>query len=98
MLSAKKYPDFWMEDHLGWYGSWVFLGSEHSQRLNFAVPFTRYLADKTLLDAKGRNLVWPSNQTELRRIGSYTRSCRIIKDPIRIEKLYEEIRKYNPNF
>jgi hypothetical protein len=95
ILMAQRFPQFWLEDVMGWKGSWVFLGSKNSRRFRYAVPFDRALADETMLDAQGRKWTWPENQTELQRIGSYTRSCRIIEDTWRIDKLLETIRLYN---
>lgn len=92
MLMAQKFPEFWLLD---WKGSWVFLGSKHSRRFKHAVPFDRTLADKIMLDAQGDKWIWPENQTELQRIGSYTRSCRIIKDRSRIRELRKVIQSYN---
>ena len=97
MLIAEKYPDFWLGDALGWKGSWVFSGSKRSERFTFAVPFNRELADEVMRDARGRRWTWPENQTELQRIGSYTRSCRIIENRTQIDKLWEIIRLYNPD-
>lgn len=97
MLMAKKYPEFWLEDALGYKGSWVFSGSKRSRRFKSAVPFNRELAMEMMLDAQGREWTWPENQTELQRIGSYTRSCRIIEDGARIDKLWKTIKFYNPD-
>lgn len=94
MLIAKENPEYWSKDALGWNGSWVFLGSKHSQRFKYAVPFTRSLAEKIMLDASGNRWTWPENQTELQRIGSYTRSCRIIDKANRINNLWEHIYFY----
>jgi hypothetical protein len=95
MLMARKFPQFWLDDVMGWKGSWVFLGSKNSRRFKYAVPFNRAMADEIMLDAQGRKWTWTENQTELQRIGSYTRSCRIIEDNTRISRLLETIRLYN---
>ena len=95
MLMAKRFPEFWLDDVMGWKGSWVFLGSKNSRRFKHAVPFNRALADEIMLDARGKKWTWPENQTELQRIGSYTRSCRVIEDKSRIDGLLETIRLYN---
>lgn len=92
MLMAKRFPEYWLAF---WKGSWVFLGSENSRRFRYAVPLTRELAEEIMLDAQGRKWTWPENQTELQRIGSYTRSCRIIEDKSRIDKLWKVVRSYN---
>lgn len=97
MLMSQRYPEFWLEDALGWNSSWVFLGSRRSRRFRCAVPFNRKLADETMLDAEGRKWTWPTNKTELQRIGSYTRSCRIIEDRSRIDRLWEFVERYNPS-
>ena len=95
MLMAQKYPEFWLHEVQGWKGSWVFLGSDRSRRFPYAVPFDRELASKVMRDASGREWTWPENQTELQRIGSYTRSCRIIDDKSRIDNLYKAIETRN---
>ena len=97
MLIAEKFPDFWLEDALGWKKSWVFSGFKRSKRFKIAVPFSRELADEVMRDARRRKWTWPKNQTELQRIGSYTRSCRIIEDRTQINKLWGTIRLYNPD-
>lgn len=94
VLMAQKFPEFWLEDAMGWKGSWIFLGSKNSRRFKYAVPFNRALADEIMLDANGNKWTWPENQTELQRIGSYTRSCRIIEDESRIEKFWNAVRSY----
>jgi len=97
MLMAQKYPEFWLHDVQGWKGSWVFSGSDRSKRFTYAVPFDRELACEVMRDAKGKEWTWPENQTELQRIGSYTRSCRIIEDKLRIDKLHRAIEIFNPD-
>ncbi len=91
MLMAQKYPEFWLNDVEGWKGSWVFSGSNRSKMFKYAVPFDRELVSEVMRDAKGSEWTWPENQTELQRIGSYTRSCRIIEDKSRINNLYKAI-------
>ena len=91
MLMAQKYPEFWLNDSVGWKGSWVFSGSDRSKKFTYAVSFDRELASEVMRDAKGSEWTWPEKHTELQRIGSYTRSCRIIEDTSRIDKLYKAI-------
>lgn len=93
MLMAQKFPELWLDAHIGWKGSWVFLGSKNSRRFKYAIPFNRALADEIMFDALGNKWTWPENQTELQRIGSYTRSCRIIKDELRIDRLWKAIQR-----
>jgi len=92
MLMAQSFSEWWLFD---WKGSWVILGSKRSKRFRHAVPFDRALADEIMLDAQGKKWTWPKNQTELQRIGSYTRTCRIIQDRSRIDKLWNAIETYN---
>lgn len=89
MMMAREYPDNWLRKSSS---SWVFKGSDKSRRFRYAVPFNRLLADDIMLDARGNRLEWPENQTELQRIGSYTRSCRIIEDQDRIDRLWKFVR------
>jgi hypothetical protein len=91
MLSAREYPDVWLRESGS---SWVFKGSDKSKRFHYAVPFNRALIDEVMIDASGNGWTWPENHTELQRIGSYTRSCRIIDDQNRVDKLKEFIRRY----
>ena len=97
ILMMKDFTDLWLRDFpSGWKGSWVFLGSRKSKRFPYAVPFNRTLADEIMLDANGNKLTWPDDQTELQRIGSYTRSClKIIKAKSSIDRLWKVIRSYN---
>ena len=97
MLMAQKYPEFWLYDAEGWKGSWVFSGSVRSRKFTYAVPFDRELACEVMRDKNDMEWTWPENQTELQRIGSYTRSCRIMEDKLRIDKLYRAIEFYNPD-
>ncbi len=97
MLMAQKYPEFWLHDVQGWKGSWVFSGSDRSKKFTYAVPFDRELASEVMRDAQVKEWTWPENQTELQRIGSYTRSCRIIEDKLRIDKLHRAIEIFNPD-
>ena len=96
MLMMKDFTDLWLRERpLGWKGSRVFLGSTRSKRFPYAVPFNRTLANKIMLDRHGNKLIWPDDQTELQRIGSYTRSCRIIEARSSIDRLWKVIRSYN---
>jgi hypothetical protein len=63
-----------------WYdGFWLFKGSERSQRFWKAIPFDkRFWA--IMRDRYGQAWVWKDSRSELQTIGSYTRSCRLIKD------------------
>jgi len=97
MLMAQNYPKSWFNEIMGWERSWVFTGSNRSRRFTYAVPVDRELVSEVMRDAEGRDWTWPENQTELQRIGSYTRSCRIIEDKSRIEKLYKAVEMCNPD-
>jgi hypothetical protein len=92
MIHARDYPEVWLRESSS---SWVFKGSDKSKRFRYAVPFDRALAEEIMLDARGNELKWPENQTELQRIGSYTRSCRIIENQDRIDRLWKTIRSYS---
>ncbi len=92
MLFAQEYPDVWLEETSG---SWVFKGSDRSRRFEHAVPFNRALADEIMRDASGNKWKWPEDETELQRIGSYTRSCRTLDDQNRIDELWRIVDSYN---
>jgi len=78
-----------------WYDRfWVFKGSKRSRRFKRAVPFTRHLADRVLLDREGNKLRWETKRTELQSIGSYTRACRIIENEERIDELLSVVAAY----
>lgn len=76
-----------------WDGFWIFRGSRNSRRFNVAVPFTREIAEKVMLDREGRPWKWGRSKTDLQVIGSYTRSCRIIDDEGRMGKLWSYVGK-----
>ena len=60
---------------------WVWSGSpSNSVRFPKAVPLTRQVCDATLRDARGEPWNWGPGRTELQRIGSYTRSARLVID------------------
>ena len=71
-----------MNNHRFWDRFWVFAGSDRSTRLARAVPVDRAFADCVLRTATGQPYAWSSNRSELQVIGSYTRACRRIIDPM----------------
>ena len=66
-----------------WNRFWVFRGSSHSQRFNKAVPIHRDIAKRLFTTANGSYWKWNPKRTDLQIIGSYTRSCRCIIDPLK---------------
>jgi hypothetical protein len=74
---------------------WVFKGSDESRLFLHPVPFDRELASKTLRNKEGEVLTWPPKFTGLQRIASYTRSCRLIEDKVRVKVLLEQILELN---
>lgn len=76
-------------------GFWVFKGSEKSKIFDIAVPFDKDIIDKVMRDASGRNWIWKDSKTANQTIGSYTRSCRCIKDRNIINKFLDNVREYN---
>lgn len=70
---------------------WVFKGSGESRCFLHPVAFDRELASKTLRNKEGGALTWPLGFTNLQRIASYTRSCRLIEDRVRVKMLLERI-------
>jgi len=78
-----------------WYDRfWIFKGSKRSKRFRRAVPFTRRLVDRVLLDREGNGLVWDTKRSELQSIGSYTRACRMVEDRARINVFLSAVRGY----
>lgn len=73
---------------------WVLVGSDQSKRFIHAVPFDRNIVQKILLASDGKPIKWDSSKTDLQTIGSYTRSCRIINNPARIEIFEDHIRDF----
>ncbi len=65
-----------------WDRFWVFAGSSGSERFRRAVPVTRELANRVFTAADGQPWRWSETRTELQVIGSYTRSCRCVVDPV----------------
>lgn len=74
-----------------WDGFWVFRGSMNSRRFLRAIPFTRRVAEKTMVDRENKPWYWDPRRSELQVIGSYTRSCRIIEDKERISSFWDII-------
>ena len=85
-----------------WDNFWVFGGSKRSKRLHKAVPVGRTLADSVFRRADGGLWHWNPDRTELQTIGSYTRTCRCVIDPLskdgeeRVNRLWDEIEAINP--
>ena len=55
-------------------------GSTRSRRFEKAVPITREICDKVFRDKDGNKWTWGNGNSELARIGSYTRTCRRLMD------------------
>ncbi len=55
-------------------------GSSRSRRFEYAIPITREICDKVFRDKNGNQWTWSNGKSELSRIGSYTRTCRIMLD------------------
>lgn len=55
-------------------------GSRRSRRFKRAVPVTREICDEVFRDKNGNQWTWDNGQSELTRIGSYTRACRRMLD------------------
>jgi hypothetical protein len=75
-------------------GSWIFKGSGNSKLFTYAIPFTREIAEKIISFSKGINWKWPQNRTDLQVIGSYFRSCRIIKDKSATKLFWGWVKRY----
>jgi hypothetical protein len=84
-----------LADHSRFDNFWVFKGSDESRLFLHPVPFDRELASKTLRNKKRGVLIWPRRFTDLQRIGSYTRSCKLIDDNVRWKMLLERILELN---
>lgn len=72
-------------------GTAVFRGSSQSRLLTTPLRFDRELADRVMRAANGQPWHWRPNRSELRTIGSYTRSVRMIDDPERAAMLVREV-------
>lgn len=75
-------------------GTAVFRGSSESRLLSTPLPFDRTLADQVMRAANGEPWRWDTDRSELQSIGSYTRSCRMIDDPVRAAVLIGEAKKH----
>jgi hypothetical protein len=90
-----------MSDKSLWDKFWVFGGSSWSNRFYKAVPVTKDLCNKVFVTAGGTPWEWKEGRTELQTIGSYTRTCRCLIDPIssqgeiRSAALWDWIDKYS---
>lgn len=71
-----------LSDRRLWDRFWVISGSTHSQRFKRAVPVTREIANQVFSAADGSPWRWDSRRTDLQVIGSYTRTCRCVIDPL----------------
>lgn len=74
---------------------WVLVGSDQSKRFVHAVPFERNIVQRVLLRRDGNPIRWEVGKTDLLTIGINTRTCRIIDNPERIEKLEEYVKEYS---
>ena len=59
---------------------WGVAGSPQSRRFRRAVPANREICAAVFRDRQGNPWTWDNGQTELARIGSYTRACRRVLD------------------
>ena len=60
---------------------WGVAGSGQSRRFERAVPIGREICAQVFRDANGKTWTWGNGgQSELARIGSYTRACRCVLD------------------
>lgn len=59
---------------------WGVAGSDKSRRFEHAVPIEREICARAFRDANGKAWTWDNGQSELARIGSYTRTCRRVLD------------------
>jgi len=66
-----------------WDGFWVFAGGPESRLFQRAVIVGRGQAELLLRDRAGGPWSWRPDRSDLQTIGSYTRSCRCIIDPVR---------------
>ena len=71
-----------LSDDSLWDRFWVFGGSPNSKRFQKAVPVTRELALQVFSSADGSPWKWDFGRSDLQVIGSYTRSCRCVIDPV----------------
>lgn len=55
-------------------------GSERSRRFRHAVPVNREICDGVFRDKDGNHWTWGGGKSDLARIGSYTRVCRLMLD------------------
>ncbi len=76
-------------------GFWIFKGNDKSMKFDIAVPFDRDFTNKVMRDASGRLWTWRKDKTSNQTIGSYTRSCKYIKDKKYIIKFLAYIKLYN---
>lgn len=65
-----------------WDRFWVISGSKFSRRFDRAVPVTREIANQVFFAADGSPWRWDSGRTDLQVIGSYTRTCRCVINPL----------------
>jgi hypothetical protein len=82
-------------DHKLYDGFWIFKGNEKSKKFDIAVPFNKDFADMVMRDASGGMWIWKESKTINQIIGSYTRSCRCIKDKTFINKFLEKVQEHN---
>ena len=59
---------------------WGVAGSPQSRRFGRAVPVNREICAAVFRDRQGNPWTWDNGQTDLARIGSYTRACRCVLD------------------
>lgn len=76
-------------------GFWIFKGNERSKKFEFAVPFDKEFADAVMRDRLGEKWKWKENRSINQIIGSYTRSCRWIKEKEPIKEFIKRVEKYN---
>ena len=93
-----------MSDPMLWDSFWVFAGSSWSKRFQKAVPVNREICDRLFRSADGGKWKWGrknSPRTDLQVIGSYTRTCRSVIDPLtkegneRLRILWEWVDRYS---
>ena len=65
-----------------WDGFWVFKGGEGSRRFPRAVRVERALCERVFTKADGSAWDWGGRRSDLQVIGSYTRACRRVIDPV----------------
>ncbi len=84
-----------------WDGFWVFKGGDGSRRFSRAVPVDRALCERVFRRADGSPWAWDPGRTDLQVIGSYTRACRRVIDPVegdgaeRAQALWEHVARHS---